>query len=106
MKKILMATALFAAVWSSVASADGSLMTETPLEPTVGEMAFDTLIGRPLGVVTTVGGTALWLVQLPISVWVPEYRNRTYQKMIVDPAKWTFDRPIGDFDPKATMRPE
>ncbi|HEY7493335.1 MAG TPA: hypothetical protein VIH59_19755 [Candidatus Tectomicrobia bacterium] len=54
----------------------------------------DTLVLRPLGLAATVVGTALFVVSLPFSI--PTKRvNKAAQKLVVEPGKYTFIRPLG-----------
>ncbi|MHB8908367.1 MAG: hypothetical protein ACYDAA_05760 [Syntrophales bacterium] len=57
----------------------------------------DVLIIRPIGLVGTVLGTALFIVALPFSIPSGSVKA-TAGKLIVAPFKYTFTRPLGDFD--------
>jgi hypothetical protein len=59
-------------------------------------MAADTVLLRPLGLVSTVLGSALFVVSLPFSL-LGGNTGDAAQKLVVDPAKYTFNRPLGDF---------
>ena len=59
-------------------------------------MAADLFVIRPLGIVTSVLGTAVFIVSLPFSA-LGGNTNIACQKLVVDPAKFTFKRPLGDF---------
>jgi hypothetical protein len=59
-------------------------------------MVGDILLIRPLGIVATVVGGALFVVSLPFSALGGNTED-VYQTMVVEPAKFTFSRPIGDF---------
>jgi uncharacterized membrane protein len=60
-------------------------------------MAADILVVRPLGIVATVGGTVLAIVALPFSL-LGGNTQEVFQYLVVKPAKFTFVRPLGDFD--------
>ena len=60
-------------------------------------MAADILVVRPLGIVATVGGTVLAIVALPFSL-LGGNTEEVFQYLVVKPAKFTFARPLGDFD--------
>jgi hypothetical protein len=60
-------------------------------------MAADILVVRPLGIVATVGGTVLAIVALPFSL-LGGNTQEVFQHLVVKPAKFTFVRPLGDFD--------
>jgi hypothetical protein len=61
------------------------------------DMAVDLVIVRPLGLATTIVGTALTIVALPFTIPSGSVRESA-QTMIVKPAEYTFKRPLGDFD--------
>ena len=57
----------------------------------------DVLIIRPISLVGTVLGTALFIVALPFSIPSGSVKA-TAGKLIVAPFKYTFTRPLGEFD--------
>lgn len=57
----------------------------------------DTIFARPLGIVSIVGGAALWIVSLPFAV-ISGSVPKTTETLIANPVKYTFARPVGDFD--------
>jgi len=61
------------------------------------DMAVDLVIIRPLGLATTIVGTALTIVALPFTIPSGSVRESA-QAMIVKPAEYTFKRPLGQFD--------
>jgi len=64
--------------------------------PSAGAMAFDFLLVRPGGVIATVAGITCFAVTLPFSLlgWNV---GTAAEKLVVDPVKFTFFRPLGDF---------
>lgn len=78
---------------SSPAYAQGSSDKENPDS---GKMAFDLLLMRPFGMIATVLGSAAFVVSLPFS-FMGGNVEPAYEKMIEDPASYTFNRPLGDF---------
>ena len=60
-------------------------------------MATDIVLVRPLGFVASVGGTVLAIVALPFSL-LGGNTQEVFQHLVVKPAKFTFVRPLGDFD--------
>ncbi len=59
-------------------------------------MVFDAALVRPLGIVGLVFGTVAFVVALPFSA--PSGNTReTYERLMADPARYTFQRPLGDF---------
>jgi len=59
-------------------------------------MAFDLLLMRPFGMIATVLGSAAFVVSLPFS-FMGGNIEPAYEKMVEDPAAYTFNRPLGDF---------
>lgn len=60
-------------------------------------MMFDLVVLRPLGLVATVVGTAFFVVSLPFSV-LGGNTGEAAKKLVVEPAKYTFSRPLGAED--------
>ncbi len=77
----------------SAALAQGMSVKENPDS---GKMAFDLLLMRPFGMIATVLGSAAFVVSLPFS-FMGGNIEPAYEKMIEDPASYTFNRPLGDF---------
>lgn len=66
------------------------------LEPGSGEaMVIDALIFRPVGLVTTVIGTAVFVVSLPFSALGGNVAEAA-EKLVVEPVDYTFKRKLGD----------
>jgi hypothetical protein len=63
---------------------------------TAEAMTADLLVVRPLGIVASVVGTAVFIVSLPFSA-LGGNTKIACQKLVKDPAKFTFKRPLGDF---------
>lgn len=66
--------------------------------PSAGAMAFDLLIVRPVGLVATILGTGLFVLQLPLSLIQGEPPSDPAKKLVVEPARYTFDRPLGEME--------
>lgn len=66
--------------------------------PSAGAMAFDLLLVRPLGLAATVLGTGLFILQLPLSFIQGVEPSDPARKLVVEPAKFTFERPLGAMD--------
>jgi hypothetical protein len=91
---IFMAAALFA-----MATFTPQTFAGTPTDPPKAEaMAADLLVLKPLGLVTTVLGIALYTVALPLTAWSRERMDKAEQRFIIDPAVYTFVRPLGEFN--------
>lgn len=65
-------------------------------EISAGKMVIDGLLIRPLGIVATVAGSVLFLVSLPFSALGGNVKKAA-KKLVIEPAKFTFTRPLGDF---------
>lgn len=63
--------------------------------PSAGMMAFDLVLARPLGLAATAIGAGLFLVNLPFSVFENNAPEEPFKALVVRPARFTFDRPIG-----------
>lgn len=68
--------------------------------PNVESMLVDLFFARPLGLVATVLGTAAFIVSLPFSA-LGGNTHTAYQKMVENPGRFTFKRPLGQFDEDA-----
>ena len=62
-----------------------------------GAMAADFFIVRPVGAVSVVFGTALFIVSLPFSVLGGNAGNAA-KKLVAAPFKYTFTRKLGNFE--------
>ena len=60
-------------------------------------MMFDLVVLRPLGLAATVIGTAFFVVSLPFSA-LGGNTGEAAKKLVVEPAKYTFTRPLGAED--------
>ena len=63
-------------------------------QPSAGWMMFDTLTFRPIGMATTVAGVGLFAGTLPITLPTGTSGD-AMQAFIEQPARWTFQRPLG-----------
>jgi hypothetical protein len=62
----------------------------------VENMLADAAVIRPLGIVATVVGTIVFALSYPFSA-LGGNADQAYQKLVVDPARFTFKRPLGEF---------
>jgi len=60
------------------------------------QMGADLLLGRPLGLVATLVGTALFIASLPFSAAGGNI-EQAGKVLVKEPAEFTFKRPLGDF---------
>jgi hypothetical protein len=61
------------------------------------DIAGDIIFARPLGIVSIVGGAALWVVSFPFAL-ITGSVPKTTETLLTNPIKYTFGRPVGDFD--------
>ncbi len=59
-------------------------------------MVVDVIIGCPAGIVTTILGSAVFVPPLPFAALSGSV-GPVAQTLVVDPFRWTFTRPVGDF---------
>jgi len=78
------------AVQASPGNSDGIIDDS----PSAASMAVDLVLVRPLSLVATVLGAGLYIVQLPIALTTGDAVTPG-QKLIVEPAAFTFTRPLG-----------
>jgi hypothetical protein len=71
-------------------------------EPTTAEMYADGLIARPLGLVASVLGAAVFVVTLPFTL-PSKSVNSAARELVAVPAQYTFKRPLGQFDNCQTL---
>jgi len=64
---------------------------------TDGDIVGDTIFMRPVGIVSIISGAALWVVSFPFAA-ITGSLPKTTETLITNPVKYTFARPIGDFD--------
>jgi len=70
---------------------------EGPQHRGADAMLLDAFFLRPLGLVSLVGGTALFIVTLPFSI-PGGNTQKAANRLIADPAEYTFSRPLGQLD--------
>ncbi len=88
-----MAMALVFIPFSATALAQD--FTEQP-EISADMMAADLVLIRPLSIAATVIGTVFYVVAYPFSA-MGGNTEASYQKLVAEPAKHAFKRPLGEF---------
>jgi len=76
----------------------GFAFKPNPNPPSSAAMAADAIIGRPLGLATTIAGTGVFLVTLPFSLTSDSTAEAAWG-LAGRPAGWTFVRPLGRGEP-------
>ena len=92
----LLVAVLFLWATNLVHAAEDSYTVRTE-DVSAEEIIVDGLLLRPGGIVATVLGTAVFVVILPFSIPTKSVNKRA-QKLIVDPARYTFVRPLGQIE--------
>jgi hypothetical protein len=97
-RRLLLAAALLGALWAPPAHSAGartSATYEIPARPpTIAEKAFDLVLLRPLGLVQTAVGAALFAVFYPVSL-VTGGSDHVVDYCWKSPVHQTFQRPLG-----------
>jgi hypothetical protein len=76
----------------------GFAFKPNPNPPSSTVVAVDAIIGRPLGLATTIAGAGVFLVTLPMSL-PSESTSEAAWGLIGRPGGWTFVRPLGRAEP-------
>ena len=63
-------------------------------------MIVDIVAARPIGLVATITGTVVFVVSLPFSA-LGGNTGEAWDSLVVSPAKYTFRRPLGDYEEQA-----
>ena len=63
-------------------------------------MIVDIVAARPIGLVATVTGTVIFIVSWPFSA-LGGNTGEAWDSLVVSPAKYTFRRPLGEYDEQA-----
>ncbi|MFP3869536.1 MAG: hypothetical protein ACLFVT_01475 [Syntrophobacteria bacterium] len=90
---LLVATLLLTVAPSSALAEGQKSVTDSSGEA----MIFDFLFLRPLGVAATAVGSSFFVATLPFSA-LGKNTGEAARKMMVEPAKFTFTRPLGQLD--------
>jgi len=100
-RKILVAGVLAIALATYPLSAMAEKAEPTPVKPriTAEAMGIDTTLARPLGLVGTVVGSAIFVVSLPFSA-LGGNTPAAWNNLVATPAVYTFHRPLGEFHQK------
>jgi hypothetical protein len=69
---------------------------QAPRAPNSEEMFADAVVGRPLGLLGMVLGTAAFVVSLPFTL-ASGSTDQAAEKLVGTPTKFTFKRPLGRF---------
>jgi hypothetical protein len=90
---LILVASLVLIPFGSAAMAQEYFETE---DPGGGEMLFDLVVVRPIGIVATAIGAVTYVISLPFSA-LGDNVDVAGQKLLKDPASYTFKRPLGEF---------
>jgi hypothetical protein len=94
--------------YSMRSAEQGFAFKPNPDPPSSSVVAVDAIIGRPLGLATTIAGTGVFLVTLPFSL-PSESTAEAAWGMVGRPGAWTFVRPLGrsapEFEEQGVFKP-
>lgn len=65
-------------------------------EPEGGEMIYDAVIIRPIGIIATAVGSVFFVLSLPFSA-AGDNVDAASEELVKRPARYTFKRPLGEF---------
>ena len=89
---LTLAAVLVAVPFGAVAAQDDPYIKDR--DP--GAMTADLVFSRPLGLAAIVAGVCVFVVSIPFSA-LGGNTEQAYQKLVADPAAYTFRRPLGEF---------
>jgi len=93
----LIVAVLFLSATSLIHAAEDSYMIKDRADVSAEAIIADGLLLKPAGVVATIVGTLAFVVTLPFSIPTRSV-DKAAQKLIVDPARYTFVRPLGQIE--------
>jgi hypothetical protein len=95
MKKLITILSLAVLLTLPSASTHASDLSSDYEETNGTAIVLDVLIARPLGITSLAIGTVVFIVALPYTI--PSWTiGRTADKLIADPFRFTFLRPVGE----------
>jgi hypothetical protein len=93
---ILLAVGLVVCPFGSFVGAQDEFARFPTEERSSESMVFDLVLLRPAGIVGVVFGTGAFVLSLPFSA-LGGNTDEAFQRLMADPARYTFKRPLGDF---------
>jgi hypothetical protein len=89
---------------SLVYAMEGTSTAKGGVDGSAEAMLVDGFVLKPAGVLATLVGSAAFVVMLPFSIPTRSV-DKAAQKLVVDPARYTFVRPLGQVEsPRAPTR--
>lgn len=97
-KTLLTCSLIISLVVYPIIALTATIESETEKEQISGEaMSVDLVAARPIGLAAMLGGTVVFLVSLPFSA-LGGNTAEAWNSLVASPAKYTFQRPLGNFD--------
>jgi hypothetical protein len=86
--------ALAIAAMSAAAAVPAHAEDQLPPERRGGDMAVDLVLARPIGLLSVIGGSVLFVVSLPFTI-PSGSTDAAAQELVKKPIDYTFKRPLG-----------
>ncbi len=67
---------------------------QLPADRRGGDMALDLILARPIGLLSVVGGSVLFVVSLPFTI-SSSSMDTAAEEFVTKPIEYTFKRPLG-----------
>ena len=99
----LIVAVLFLCATSLVHAAEDSYTAKDRGDVSAEAIIADGLLLRPAGVMAIIVGTVAFVITLPFSIPTKSV-DKAAQKLVVDPAKYTFARPLGQIESSKSAR--
>ena len=99
----LLVAMLLLCATSLVQAAEDGYYTARAENVSAESIIADGLLLRPGGLIATVVGSAVFVITLPFSIPTKSV-DKAAQKLIVDPARYTFVRPLGQIESSKPMQ--
>ncbi len=93
---ILLVVGLVVGSFGSVATAQEEFARFPTDERSAESMVFDLALVRPLGILGLIVGTGAFILSFPFSA-LGNNSDEAFERLMADPARYTFKRPLGDF---------
>lgn len=85
------------ALAAMTATQAGFAAEQMPADRRGGDMAFDLVVARPIGVLSVVAGSVLFVVALPFTIPSGSV-DAAAEELVKKPVRYTFHRPLGELE--------
>lgn len=96
-RKWITLVVVLAMIMVPLGASSAELMETEDLQINAGSMVVDALVARPVGMVMTVAGLGMFIVSSPFSALGGNF-CQAWNTLVIYPGKFTFARPLGDFE--------